>query len=138
VIGDYATPAVRLPGSGGACEIALHAHRILLLAEQNPKAFPERLDFRTSPGHLEGGDARSRAGLPGNGPHGVITDLGRYRFEQGEMVLAALHPGVSLEQARAGLGWEPRVADDLTTTEPPTAEELRLLREVLDPERLYL
>jgi glutaconate CoA-transferase subunit B len=138
VIGDYRAPTVRLPGSGGACEIALHARRIFVIAEKSPRTFPERLDFRTSPGHLEGGDTRRRAGLPGEGPHGVITDVGSYRFEDGEMVLAALHPGVTLERARASLGWEVQVAGDLSTTEPPTREELRLLREVLDPERLYL
>lgn len=138
VIGDYAAPRVRLPGSGGACEIALHAHEILLLAEQSPKTFPERLDFRTSPGFLEGGDARRRAGYRGGGPRRLITDLGCYDFEEGEMTLVALHPGASVDEVRATLGWEVRVAPDLGTTAVPSAEELRLLREVLDPERLYL
>lgn len=138
VIGDYSAPRVRLPGSGGACEIALHAREILLLAEQSPKTFPERLDFCTSPGFLDGGDARRLAGFPGGGPRRLITDLGSYDFEEGEMTLVALHPGASLDEVRATLGWEVRTAPDLGTTTPPTDEELRLLREVLDPERLYL
>jgi glutaconate CoA-transferase subunit B len=138
VIGGYEAPKVRLPGSGGACEIALHAREVFVLAEQNPKTFPGRLDFRTSPGHLDGGDARRRAGFRGAGPQAVITDLGCYGFADGEMVLTALHPGASLEQVRSSLGWEVKIADEVVTNDPPSAEELRLLREVLDPERLYL
>jgi len=138
VIGDYARPKVRLPGSGGACEIAIHARRVVIIAPQSRKSFPERLDFRTSAGHLDGGDARARLGLPGAGPVGVITQLATFAFADGEMELATLHPGVSLEEVRSNLGWEPRCAVELGTTPPPTAEELRLLREELDPQRLYL
>ena len=138
VIGDYAEPRVRLPGSGGACEIALHAGEILLLAEQSPKVFSERLDFRTSPGHLDRGDARRRAGFPGGGPRRLITDLASYDFIDGEMTLVGLHPGSTIERVRESLGWEVRLATDLATTPPPTEEELHLLREVLDPGRLYL
>jgi glutaconate CoA-transferase subunit B len=138
VIGDYAHPKVRLPGSGGACEIAIHARRVLCIAAQSKKSFPAQLDFVTSPGHLDGGDARSRLGLPGAGPQRVITDLAVYDFEGGEMRVVSLHPGVPLDRVRETLGWEPRVASELATTPPPTGEELRLLRHDLDPKRLYL
>ncbi len=138
VIGEYARPMVRLPGSGGACEIAIHARRVVIIAPQSARSFPERLDFRTSAGHLEGGDARARLGLPGAGPVGVITQLATYAFVDGEMDLATLHPGVTLDEVRAQLGWKPRCAASIGTTPPPTAEELRLLREELDPQRLYL
>ncbi len=146
VIGDYERPSVRLPGSGGASEIALHAKKVLIIARQSRRSFPERLDFVTSAGH--GGVGRRGAGRgvgrPGRrkagegGPAMVITDLACYGFEDGEMVLASLHPGVTEEQVRDNLGWEPRVAASLRETPPPTAAELRLLREELDPQRLYL
>jgi glutaconate CoA-transferase, subunit B len=138
VVGDYAHPKVRLPGSGGACEIAVHARKVLVIAPQTRRSFPERVDFVTSPGFVDGADARARLGMPGGGPAMVITDLGCYRFERGEMTLASLHPGVTLEQVRANLGWEPRVAMDLATTEPPSAEEMRVLREEVDPSHLYV
>ena len=127
VIGDYARPKVRLPGSGGACEIALHAKKVLVVMPQSRRSFPERVDFVTSPGHGRGGD-----------PAAVITDLGCYGFEDGEMVLTSLHPGVTVEQVRENVGWELRVAPRLAETAPPSGEELRLLREELDPGGLYL
>ncbi len=138
VIGDYAHPKVRLPGSGGACEIAIHAQRVVVIAPQSRRSFPATIDFRTSVGHLDGGDARARLGLPGAGPVGVITQLATYGFRDGEMELATLHPGVTLDDVRANLGWEPKVAAEVGTTEPPSERELRLLREELDPQRLYL
>jgi glutaconate CoA-transferase subunit B len=136
VIGDYDRPDVRLPGSGGACEIALHAARVLVIARQSPKVFPERLDFRTSVGFLDGGGARGRLRARGAGPAVVITDLACYEFEEEEMALTTLHPGVTEEQVRASLGWSPRVASTVTVTEPPSVEERRLLRDELDPKRL--
>ena len=138
VIGEYDRPRVRLPGSGGACEIALLARRLVVIAPQSRRSFPARLDFRTSPGHLEGGDGRARLGLPGQGPAAVVTQLATYAFLDGEMALATLHPGVTLEAVRSELGWEPRLLEPLGTTATPTAEELRLLRQELDPGRLYL
>lgn len=138
VIGDYEEPKVRLPGSGGACEIAVHAKRVLVVMQQSERSFPARLDFLTSAGHLDGGDARRRAGMPGQGPTTVITDLGCYRFEEGEMTLERLHPHATVDDVRAQLGWEPHLAEDLQASEPPTAQELWLLREELDPQRLYL
>jgi glutaconate CoA-transferase subunit B len=138
VIGDYARPKVRLPGSGGACEIAIHARRVVVIAPQNRRSFPAALDFRTSAGHLDGGDDRAKLNLPGAGPVGVITQLATYGFEAGEMVLETLHPRVTIDEVRANLGWEPKVAAKVGTTEPPTKEELRLLRDEFDPQRLYL
>ena len=133
VVGDYAKPRVRLPGSGGACEIAILARRILIVMPHRRRSFPERVDFVTSPGFLTGGDARERIGLPGGGPEAVVTDLGVLRFtaDTREMELVSLHPGVTVEQVRAETGWPLRVAPELSVTEPPTAEELRVLREDL-------
>ena len=128
VIGDYAHPQVRLPGSGGACEIAILAKEVVVVMPQTRRSFPERVDFLTSPGHLDGGDARQRAGYPGAGPTRVLTDLGVYGFVAGEMTLESLHPGVTIEQVRAATGWELRVAESLTTTAVPTKEELDVLR----------
>lgn len=138
VIGDYDHPKVRLPGSGGACEIAIHAKRVLVIAPQSRQSFPAELDFVTSPGFLGGPGERARRGFPGGGPAIVVTDLATYDFVDGEMTLASLHPGVSLDRVRETLGWQVSVAADLVETEPPSPEELRLLREELDPEHLYL
>jgi glutaconate CoA-transferase subunit B len=133
VVGDYAKPKVRLPGSGGACEIAILSRRVIIVMAHKRRSFPERVHFVTSPGFLSGGDERQRLGLPGAGPEAVITDLGVLRFDADskEMVLTALHPGASLEEARAQTGWPLRVAAKLEQTEPPTPEELHVLREEL-------
>jgi glutaconate CoA-transferase subunit B len=139
VIGDYADPKVRLPGSGGACEIAIHARRILVIMRQGTRSFVERIDFRTSPGH-SGDPAHDAArGWWGSGPTNVVTDLGTYGFDErtGEMTLRSLHPGVTRERIREHMAWEPAVVDDLGETEPPTQEELRLIREELDPGGAY-
>lgn len=139
VIGDYAHPKVRLPGSGGACEIAIHARQVFIIMRLSRRSFVERLDFLTSPGHLGGAGEREHLGMPGRGPQVVVTDKSVFRFDpdSGEMVLVSLHPGVRLEDVRAEMGWDPRVSPDLTETEPPTPEELRLLREELDPLGVY-
>lgn len=128
VIGDYAQPQVRLPGSGGACEIAILAREVVVVMPQTRRSFPQRVGFVTSPGHLDGGDARRRAGYPGAGPTRVVTDLGTYHFDAGEMVLASVHPGVSVEQVLAATGWELRVDDPLPVTSPPSQAELAALR----------
>ena len=137
---DYQRPRVRLPGSGGASEIAWHAKKTVVILSQDKKKFPEKVDFITSAGHLEGGDSRARLGAPGGGPERVITDLGVYGFhpESREMMLEKLHPGVSLEEVRANVGWPLRVAETLETTPLPAEEELRLLRTELDPAGNYL
>lgn len=142
VIGDYAAPRTRLPGSGGACEIAINARQVFVVMRQSARSFVERIDFRTSPGNLGGSaDAaaiRTAQGWSGRGPSVVVTDLGVYHFdEDGEMRLDTLHPDTTLEDVRAAMGWTVRVANELATTPPPSAEELRLIREVLDPEGHY-
>src|SRR5256886_11138686 len=124
VIGDYASPKVRLPGSGGACEIAIHAKQILVIMRQAQRSFVEELDFRSSAGH-SGDPAHDAArGWHGSGPTNVVTDLGTFAFDgsTGEMTLVTLHPGVTLDDVRASMGWEPRIADDLSETPPPTDE----------------
>jgi glutaconate CoA-transferase, subunit B len=135
VIGAYDTPKVRLPGSGGACEIAINAKKVFVIMPQSKRSFVERIDFTTSPGHLGG----VRPAGWGAGPTAVITGLGMYRFREGagEMELSSLHPGVTLEEARDNTGWELRVADHVTETPPPTSEELTLIREELDPQGAY-
>lgn len=137
VIGDYQHPKVRLPGSGGACEIAILAKRILIIAPQSKRSFPERVDFITSPGFVDGPEGRRKLGLPGGGPVMVITNMGCYGFADGEMVLTSLHPGCSVEQVRENIGWEVRISSQLTTTEVPTDGELRIIRE-LDPAHLFI
>lgn len=132
VIGAYDAPRVRLPGAGGAPEIAAAAHEVLVMMRQRPETFVERLDFVTTPGHLDGGDARSRLGLPGRGPTRVITDLGILEPDAStkELVLTSVHPGVSVDAARDATGWPLRVAEHMAETPPPTDEELRVLRDL--------
>jgi len=132
VIGEYDHPSVRLPGSGGACEIAINAGKVFVIMPQSRRSFVERIDFTTSPGHLEG---RRPEGWIGAGPTVVVTNLGVYGFDDsGEMELRSLHPSVTLDQVRQETAWELRVSDDLKETPPPTEEELRLIREELDRE----
>jgi glutaconate CoA-transferase subunit B len=139
VIGSYEHPKVRLPGSGGSAEIAAWANRTYLLTPHQKRRFPERCDFITGAGYLDGRDARTAAGLRGGGPQAVVTDLGLMEpDETGELVLTALHPGAAVEQVVANTGWALKVAPNLRTTEPPTPAELRLLHEELDPQGIYL
>ncbi len=139
VIGDYAKPKVRLPGSGGAAEIAVMCERILVITRLSKRAFPERVDFVTSPGFLHGGSARSALGIRTRGPEVVITDLCILRFDaqRKEMFVASLHPNVTPDKVRANIGWDVRFAAELAATPPPNAQELRLVREELDPLGLY-
>jgi glutaconate CoA-transferase subunit B len=138
VVGDYAHPKVRLPGSGGACEIAILAKKVLVMAPQSRRSFPEKVDFVTSPGFLDGPGRREAFGMPGGGPSAVITNLGCYEFVEGEMTLVSLHPGCTVDDVRANIGWDVRVADTLAETPAPTDEELRIIREELDPQHLYV
>ena len=140
VIGPYAHPKVRLPGSGGAAEIAIHAQRTLIVAKLGPRVFPERVDFVTSPGLRPAGRTRGELRMPGAGPVKVITDKAILEPDEatGEMVLAALYPGVSVRDVQAGVGWSLRCRQGLAPVAPPTAQELRVLRDVLDPKRLFL
>ena len=139
VIGDYEHPKVRLPGSGGACEIAIHARQVLVIMRQAQRSFVDRLDFRTSPGHSGDPVHDAARGWWGSGPTSVVTDLATYGFDEatGEMTLRTLHPAVGLDDVRASMGWDPRIADDLGETPAPTDEELRLIREELDPGGVY-
>ncbi|WP_245814339.1 CoA-transferase subunit beta [Cystobacter ferrugineus] len=139
VIGDYANPKVRLPGSGGACEIAVHARRLLIIMRMSKRTFVERCDFVTSPGHRMNGKSRAELGMPGGGPTCLITDLGVMEFDAtGEAVLTEVYPGVTPEAVQAACGWKLKVADTLKTASVPDDATLRLLRERLDPQRLYL
>jgi len=140
VVGDYARPTVRLPGSGGAAEIAIHARRTLVVSRLSRRAFPEAVDFVTSPGHRTRAGSRKELGMPGAGPVRVVTDKGILDAdsESGELVLGAIYPGVEVDEVRAGVGWPLCVREQLEHVAPPTEQELTLLREVLDPRRLYL
>jgi len=132
-IGPYAKPKVRLPGAGGAPEIAGMAGEVFIVLKQTPRAFVKRLEFITSVGFLGGGDARLRAGLPGKGPTAVITDLGILTPDPvtKELTLTSVHPGVSVDQVRATTSWELKVSDALQTTRAPEAGELAALRDLL-------
>jgi glutaconate CoA-transferase subunit B len=132
VIGDYRAPKVRLPGAGGAPEIAASAGEVLIILRQSARAFVPKLDFVTSVGFMEGGDARERAGLKGRGPSAVITDIGVLTPDPKtrELTLTSLHPGRTAEEARAATGWPLKIARRLTETPPPTAAELAALRDL--------
>jgi glutaconate CoA-transferase, subunit B len=120
----------RLPGSGGACDIASLAHRFVVLLEHTKPRLPERVSFVTSPGNGDGHDWRKRVGLPRGGPAAVITTKAVLRFgEDGEAYLASLHPGVDVEGVTANTGWKLRMAEHLVSTSEPSAEELRAIRE---------
>ena len=130
VIGSYDAPQTRLPGAGGATEIAAHARRTFVMLKAAPRSLVARLDFCTSAGYLGGHGARSRTTMGGAGPCAVITDFGLLAPEPGtdELRLTALFPGVTVDAARAATGWPLAVAADLATLEPPTALELDTLR----------
>jgi glutaconate CoA-transferase, subunit B len=140
VVGEYAHPSVRLPGSGGASEIAIHARRTVVISRLDRRAFPETVDFITSPGHYTKGRSRRQHGMPGAGPTKVVTDKAILEADgvSGELELAALYPGVEIAEVAEGIGWQLRARDQLTQVDPPSKHELHLLREVLDPKRLYL
>jgi len=133
VIGDYEHPRTRLPGAGGAPEIAASCGEVMIVAPHNRRTFVAHLDFVTTVGHGDGPGARERLGFRGRGPSAVITDLGVLEpdAQTRELVLTQVHPGVSVEQVREQTGWDLRVADPLQTTEAPSERELRALRELL-------
>ena len=130
VVGDYSHPTIRLPGSGGACDIAVLTRKLVITIPQSLRHFPPHLDFVTSPG------VRRRDGTPhgAGGPPArsivVITDMAVFGIDadQPELELRTLHPGVSLEDLRRHIGWEPRVSDAVGTTPLPTIEELEMVR----------
>ncbi len=132
VIGPYDDPKVRLPGAGGAPEIAANCGSVIITLRHSTRAFVDRVDFITSMGHGEGGDHRARLGLRGGGPTEVITDLGILRPDPvtKELVLASVHPGVTVDQVRDATGWQLRSAAEVAQTGAPTDDELRVMREL--------
>jgi glutaconate CoA-transferase subunit B len=132
VIGDYARPRTRLPGAGGAPEIAAHARETFVVLKQSPRSFVPRLDFRTSAGFLDGHGSRARLGAPGAGPRVIITDHGvlEPEPESQELQLVARYEDVEVDDARAATGWPLRVATRVDVVAPPTAAELEVLRDL--------
>jgi len=133
VIGDYEHPRTRLPGAGGAPEIAAGCGEVVVIAPHSPRTFVPQLDFVTTVGHGDGPAARKRLGFRGAGPTAVITDLGVLEPdpETRELVLTQVHEGVQVDEVRAATGWELRVPAAVAVTEPPTPEELDALRELV-------
>ncbi len=132
--GSYDHPQVRLPGSGGANDIASSAPRTVIVMRLQKGKFVEKIDFNTSPGHLTGYDSRQKAGLLGGGPVAVVTDRGLFKFDEvtKEMYLDALYPGQTVDQIRELIDWELKVSPQLGAVEPPTEEQIRIMHE-LDP-----
>lgn len=139
VIGDYKAPKVRLPGSGGACDIASNVKKIIVITPHEKRRFVEKVDFKSSPGFVDGKENWRKLGLQGGGPYAVITNLCTMKFDEatGEMTVVALQPGVTIEKVQENTPWKLKVADKLETTPAPTEKELSTLRS-LDPQRMYL
>lgn len=141
VIGDYARPKVRLPGSGGANDVGSHCWKTIIIMRHGRQRFVEKVDFITTPGYLDGPGGRERAGLPPNtGPYRVVTNLAVLGFhpESKRMMLLATQPGVSVEEVIAETGFELLLAETVAENPPPTPEELRILREEVDKDRFYI
>jgi glutaconate CoA-transferase subunit B len=138
-MGDYHHPSVRFPGSGGSCDIACLAKRTVIIAQHEKRRLPEKIDYVTSPGWLTGGESRKEAGLIRGGPSVVVTTKGvlRFRPTSHEAYLASYHPGLTAENVREDTGFTLDTADAFETP-IPTAEELHILRNVVDPERIFL
>jgi len=138
-IGDYHHPSVRLPGSGGSCDIACLAKRTIIIARHEKRRFPEKVDYITSPGWLSGPGARKEAGLPRGGPTAVVTTMGVIRFnnETKRAYLASYHPGLTPEVVAHNTGFQLDISQAVET-ESPTEEETRILRDVVDPEGVFL
>ncbi|MBR8744267.1 CoA-transferase subunit beta [Nocardiopsis sp. MG754419] len=134
VIGDYDDPKVRLPGAGGAPEIAASCREVIVIMRHSSRAFVDKVDFVTSVGHGSGAGDRDRLGLTGAGPARVITDLGVLEPDPDsrELTLVGVHPGVDVDDVRAATGWDLRVADGLQRTPAPTGTELSVLRSLTE------
>jgi len=134
VVGEYAQPKVRLPGAGGAPEIATSCSKVIITLRHSSRAMVEKLDFITSVGHGDGHDYRQRMGLPGTGPQAIITDLGVLRCdpESSEFILVSVHPGVDVAEVAAATGWTLRQAPRVEVTQAPTDEELSALRRFVE------
>jgi glutaconate CoA-transferase subunit B len=136
VIGSYDAPKLRMPGSGGACEIASNARSIMLLMPQTRRRFVEKVDFITSPGYMpDAPDTKQH--ISGGGPQTVVSDLGLFAFENQEMILTGLFEGVSPEQIKENTSWALQCAQTLHNLPPPTMEELDFIR-MLDPQGIFL
>jgi len=141
VIGEHDHPKARLPGSGGANDVGSFARRTIIIIRQDKKRLVEKIDFVTTPGYLEGEGARERAGLPKNsGPYRVITQLGVFDFNGKDktMRLIAMHPSVTVADVEANTSFEIEVAPQLETTRAPSARELEILHEEIDPAGIVL
>ncbi len=141
VIGEYHRPKARLPGPGGACDVGSLCWATIVMVPHDRRHFVPRVDFITTPGYLDGRDARVRAGLPQRtGPFRAITTLGTMGFDEktARMKLIALNPGVTVEQVQENTGFELLIADQLKQNASPTEQELNILREQVDPERYYI
>jgi glutaconate CoA-transferase subunit B len=141
VVGDYRNPVHRWPGSGGANDVMSFCKRTIVILRQSKRRFLKKVDFITCPGYLDGKPGRrEEIGLPpGTGPTSVVTDLGIYGFENGEMVLESIHNGVgvTLDKVKAEISWDIKLSPNLKATEPPTEEELRIFRTKVDPQGLW-
>ena len=139
VIGSYGSPKVRLPGSGGACDIATNVKKVIIVTPHEARRFVEKVDFRTSPGFIDGKAAWKKLKLQGGGPYAVITDMCTMKFdeESGEMMLVSLHPGVTAEKVQQNTPWKLKVASRLEQTPAPTEKEIVTLR-AIDPAKIYL
>jgi glutaconate CoA-transferase subunit B len=141
VIGEYYHPKVRLPGSGGGNDVGSHCWRTIAIMRHDRKRFVKKVDFITTPGYLSGPGTREAAGLPPNtGPYRVVTTLALlgYDPESKRMILLATQPGVEVEEVVENTGFDLEISDQVEKNEPPTAEELRILREEVDKEKLYI
>lgn len=132
VIGDYDAPKVRLPGAGGAPEIAGYTGEVFVIIRQNSRSFVEKVDFVSSVGHLDGGDARKQLGLTGKGPTYIVTDIGILEPDDAskELTMTHLHPGKTKGDASAATGWDLKFADTVAETASPTMNELEALRDL--------
>ena len=135
-IGNYYSPQTRLPGSGGAHDVAAGGQRFIIMVRHEKSRLVEKLDYRTSPGFIAGGNSRKELGLPGGGPCAIVTDLATLTPDPAtkEFVLARLHPYSTVEEARDNTGWDLKVSDRLEESFPPTSQELEVLRKELDVE----
>ena len=141
IIGDHDHPKVRLPGSGGGNDVGSNASRTIAIMPHDQRRFVERVDFITTPGYLTGPGAREAAGLPrGTGPYRVVTTLAVLGYEAASkrMQLLATQPGVSVDKVAENTGFELLLAEGVVASPPPTDEELRILRDDVDPEHLYI
>lgn len=146
VIGDYQNPKIRLPGSGGACEIATHSHRVLIMMRMSSKSFVAQCDFVTSPGSKmdsskaspQLGKTRKELKLPGGGPTKAITDLGVLEMINGEFQLTEIYESVTVEQVKQNCGWDLKVAATIKVIPEPDEKIIHILRTKIDPENLYL